>query len=315
MKPRGRDVATLLLLAATPHGSPRAPEEVALRTACEGAREPLPQALFFQLDNGAFDDDPGRPDVAVHVPPGFDATRRPGLVLYFHGWNGCVAQALADDEAPCSEGGDARAAAQLAAQLDDTRANALLVAVELRADMQTGEPGALAMPGGLRAMLRELLGEKLAPVVGCAIDVDALDRTVIVAHSGGYQAAASALEFGDVPSIRELDMLDALYGAESVVGEWLRYAVDRTRFVNLYTCCGGTLERSRAMARFARATMSAAGLGDAVYDDDGEDDLDDAALSHPIVFKRVPIAHRDLPRAYVRSLIAAAGFSRIDTTR
>jgi hypothetical protein len=289
-----------------------------VRTACEGDRAPLADALFYELRGGAFPGS-GRPDVAVHVPPGFDGTRRPGLIVYFHGWNGCVASALASDDTACTAGGPPRTAADLSRQIDDAGVNALLVAVELRPDLPTGEPGQMAMPGGFRAMLRELLEEHLADPLGCKLELEALDRVVVISHSGGYQAVASVLELGDVPQISEVDLLDSLYGAERVFAEWMRADVarfdprvdDALRFVDLYTCCGGTRDRSRSMASLARSALQEAGLGDVVYDDDGVDDLVEAALLSPVVFKRVPREHAALPGAYVRALVDAAGFAHV----
>ncbi|HZU83227.1 MAG TPA: hypothetical protein VE987_09935 [Polyangiaceae bacterium] len=287
--------------------------------ACEGRREPLPATLTYRLRWAAFAEDAGA-SVAVHVPPGFDATRRPGLVVYFHGWQGCVGASLADEEAPCTEGGDPRPGAALARQLDESGANALLVAVELRVDLPTGEPGRLAMPGTLRLLLHELFAEHLSGALGCELQVDGLERVVVMAHSGGYQAAASALQFGDLPQVSEVDLLDALYGADDVFARWLRQGVARfdpraagaRRFVNLYTCCGGTVERSRAMAAAARAAAAAAGWGDAaVYDDDGDGELAGGTLRRSFVSKRVPRAHGELPRQYARELFEAAGFERI----
>ena len=286
------------------------------RSACEGERSPLPQVLTYELRAGAFPGS-GHPDVAVHVPPGFDATRRPGVVLYFHGWNGCVTAALGDDDEPCSEGGDPRRASSLATQVDDARANALLVAVELRVDAPSGEPGQLAMPGDLRALLGELFAEHLAEPLGCTLHVDELDRVVVIAHSGGYQAAASAVRFGDVTQISELDLLDGFYGADDVFHEWVDDALgdaalekgreDRPRFVDLYTASGGTADRSRALAVHARGAAGA--YRDLVCDDDGDAELSEEDLARPVVFKRVPREHPELPRAYVRSLVEAAGFA------
>jgi hypothetical protein len=293
------------------HGTPG-------RRSCEGDREPLPDTLTYSLRAGAF---PGTDasDVAVHVPLGFDASRRPGVVVYFHGWQGCVVAALGEGDSLCADGGDPRRGAALAAQVDAARVNALLVAVELRVDLPTGEPGQLAMPGGLRGLLRELFAEHLADPLGCTLEVEGLDRVVVIAHSGGYQAAASVLQFGDVPEITEVDLLDALYGAEETFSAWIRHGVGLfdprlrgpMRFIDLYTCCGGTVERSRAMASVARDAAAAAGWRQAVYDDDGVDDLDERALAHSIVFKRVPRAHPELPRAYVQVLLESAGFARI----
>jgi hypothetical protein len=294
-------------------------------SACEGARADLPDTLPFSLRAGAF---PGsdRPDVAVHVPPGFNARRRPGLIVYFHGWQGCVAATFMADATACSDAGPPRTGSDLAAQLDAAGANALLVSVELRADMATGEPGAIAMPGGLRGLLRELLTEHLRDTLGCsldrdALDLDALDRVVVVAHSGGYQAAAGAIELGDVPRITEVDLLDALYGADDVFLRWLRTQRERfdprvndgLRFVDLYTCCGGTADASRSLAESAAAILQGAGLGAKVGFDDSETALDRALLmTHPVVFKRVPGPHGELPRAYLRELIEAAGFAHIE---
>lgn len=283
------------------------PVWTARATACEGARPPLPQSLFYELRAGAFPES-GRPDVGVHVPPGFDATRRPGVVVYFHGWNGCVQAALGDEDLPCSEGGDVRIASHLAAQLDAAHVNAVLVAVELRADLPTGDPGQLATVGGLRALLRELFDEHLTAALGqpCPLEVDALDRVVVVAHSGGYQAAATVLAMGDVPSITEVVLLDALYGADEVFARWVgdaRFDAAR-RFVDLYTCCGGTLERSRALAALVHDA------GPRILDDDSSDpELSGAALEHPFVFKRVPRPHAELPEAYLRPVLEAAGFA------
>jgi hypothetical protein len=265
--------------------------------------------MVFELSAGAFPGS-GHPDAAVHVPPGFDATRRPGVILYFHGWNGCVTTSLADEDAPCTDDGDVRVASSIAAQVDEARVNALVVAVELRVDQPSGEPGRLAMPDGLRDLLEELFTAHLAEPLGCALDVDGLDRVVVVAHSGGYQAAASVLRYGGVDSITEVDLLDALYGADDIFTEWLDSASlgddPRLRFVDLYTSGGGTAARSRAFA--ARAHKST----DLVRDDDTSlEELTDHDLAQPIVFKRVPLEHSELPRAYVGQLARAAGFAQL----
>lgn len=289
------------------------------RSACEGGRGALPGALLYRLRGGAFADF-ANPDVAVHVPPGFDATRRPGLVLYFHGWQGCVSSALASDDVPCSVDGGLRPSSDLASQIDAAQINALLVAVEVRVDMPTGEPGRLAMPGGLRDLLRELFVEHLAEPIGCTLEVDALDRVVVIAHSGGYQAAASALALGDLPRITEVDLLDALYGADGVFLRWLQSEIGRVdprvadglRFVDLYTCCGGTAAGSVALAHSVREALARDGTVGALYADDGDGELDPAALTRSVIFKRVPGPHSSLPRAYVRKIVEAAGFARME---
>jgi hypothetical protein len=296
----------------------RPPRDGRPRSACEGARAALPEALLYELRAGAFAGS-AHPDVAVHVPPGFDATWRPGLVIYFHGWEGCVAAALSAEDTPCTDGGLPRPGADLASEIDAAGVNALLVAIELRSDMPTGEPGKLAMPAGLRDLLRELFAEHLAAPLGCTVDIDGLDRVALVAHSGGYQAAASALAMGDV-AVTEVDLLDALYGADDIFSGWIasqapRFdprANDPLRFVDLYTCCGGTAERSRSLARRSSDSLAAAGLSRAFADDDRESPLEPGALAHGVVFKQVTGPHGGLPGEYLRELVQAAGFARIE---
>jgi pimeloyl-ACP methyl ester carboxylesterase len=281
-------------------------------TACEGNRAPLPPSLFYELRAGAFPGS-GRPDVAVHVPPGFDATRRPGVVMYFHGWDGCVAAALAEEDTACSEGGEPRPGSRLAAQMDEARVNALLVAVELRADAPTGEPGQLALADDARELLRELFAEHLAAPLGCTLELDDVDRIVLVAHSGGYQAAASVLAYGGLSRLTEVILLDALYGADDVFSSWLTDPTpgpgDPRRFVDLYTCCGLPFERSHAMARVLGAT-SAVPVN--VNDDEDVATLP-PALTHPVVFALVAPPHEQVPRSYFRTIIESAGFQRIRT--
>ncbi|HEY1691852.1 MAG TPA: hypothetical protein VGG39_06805 [Polyangiaceae bacterium] len=302
-----------------------------VRTACEGNRAPLP-TLFYELRAGAFPGS-GHPDVAVHVPPGFDATRRPSLVVYFHGWNGCVETVMGDEDAPCTPGGDMRQASSLARQLDAARVNALLVAVELRRDAPTGEPGALASEGGLRQLVRELFDEHLAGssdaaitagtasaasatsatgVLGCPVplEVDALDRVVVVAHSGGYQAAASVVARGEVP-VTDVVLLDALYGADAIFDAYATdaaHAADadatasgpKRRFVDFYTCCGGTEERSRALA----ARIDGSSKPYAPYADVGG-----------VAIEPVEEAHADVPSLRFGAAIAATPIARVEDLR
>lgn len=248
------------------------------------------QTWLFDVRYRAFDDVEA-PAVAVHVPQGFDAGRGPGVVLYFHGWNGCVRVALADEDAPCVEDGPDRTASALAAQLDASGVNAMLVAIELRPDIASGDPGRLLEPGRVRALLQEIFVEHLAMPLGRTIDVDALGPTMVVAHSGGYQAAAATLAVGGI-RIDDVVLLDALYGADDVFASAVRRGV---RFLDLYTCCGGTDGHSRTLA----ALVQGATRRD-VSIDDGDADLDPTTLTHTVFFKRVPAAHALLPQLYAR---------------
>jgi hypothetical protein len=278
----------------------------------------LPEVMTFALPAGAFAG-AGHPDVAVHVPPRFDPTDRPGLVLYFHGWEGCATVALAPSDGPCSTEGAARRSANLSAQLDASGANALAVAVELRPDARTGEPGDLAKPGAARRLLRELLEERLAAPLGAWLPLDRIERIVVIAHSGGYQAAAAVLETGDLPQVSEVILLDALYGGTDIFTRWVTDDIarfdarrpDPLRFVDLYTCCAGTARASRMAARELAEAFGTAHLTDAVLDDDAATDGRSAVppAGRTVVFQRLAAEHAELPRLLVQPLLASAGFA------
>ena len=303
--------------ALTASGSqPQHHGRVRARTPCQGARDPLPDILAFPLRHAAFPE-MASPSVAVHVPAGFDATRRAGLVVYFHGWGGSASAALSHEDVPVEGGTEPLRGDDLAAELDAARVNAVLVAVELRPAASTGEVGALAMPGELRALLRVLLEEHLAGPLGCTLDVDDVAPIILMAHSGGYQAVAAALEFGDLPQIAEVDLLDALYGASNAFVTWMSDDVERfdprlpraLRFVDLYTCCGGTMEPSRGLTRTMRDVLGRAGLADAMAVDEEGTFLRQTAFRSPVIFGKVAESHSDVPRTYFRDLLRASALS------
>jgi hypothetical protein len=264
----------------------------------EAELSPEPHTWLLDLRSRAFEDAEG-PAAAVHVPPEFDAGRGPGVILYFHGWSGCVEVSLGDDDAPCVDGGPDRPASSLSKQLDASGVNAMLVAIELRRDAASGDPGKLAEPGRVRALLREIFEEHLTLPLGRTLDVDSLGPTMVVAHSGGYQAAAATLAVGGV-RVDDVVLLDALYGADDVFGSAVRGGV---RLLDLYTCCGGTDGHSRALAAALALTHRAS----AIAIDDGEGDLDPTTLTHTVFFKRVPAPHALLPQLYARVIFSVLG--------
>jgi hypothetical protein len=287
-------------------------------TACQGARDAsaIDPVLFYQLANAPF---PGtaHPDVAVHVPKGFDGTRKPGLVVFFHGFDNCVANVMGSVDTPCTPGGAARDALHLVDQLDAAHVNAILVAVETDFDQSSGNPGSLTTAGAFHALLHELFTAHLNGVLGCSLDVADFDRIVVSSHSGGYEAAAATIADGMVPNIREIDLLDSLYGNIATFDGWVQGNItrfdatraDELRWIDVYTSAGGTDANSRTMAMNAATWLSAAGLSASLLDDDTTDTLMPADYAHPVIFKLSGLAHGDVPKYYFGELLQASGFA------
>ncbi|MEI7892330.1 MAG: hypothetical protein WCI05_04535 [Myxococcales bacterium] len=274
---------------------------------------------LFNLDAAPFPNT-GHPDVAVHVPSGFDPLDRPGVIVFFHGFSNCVANVVGAVNSPCTSGGPARPALHLAEQLEAARVNALLVALQLRYDMRSGDVGQLAQPGQLRLLLSELLVGPLAPVLGYGLTVEQLDRVVVATHSGGYRAAAAVVQTGGVASLFEVDLYDSLYGEMATYDAWVlanlaRFGPNRAdgvRFTDVYTAGGGTAVYSRAMASRVAGWIGDAGLpwrDAALAVDDTTATLTDAQVAAPLLFKLTAVAHDDIPRVTFERFARAAGFS------
>ena len=288
------------------------------RTACQGARDAstIAPVLFYNLKSAPF---PGtaHPDVAVHIPVGFDGTRRPGLIVFFNGFDNCVANVMGSVDTPCTPGGAARDALHLVDQIDLAHVNAILVAVEIDFDQATGNPGQLTTPGNFHALLHELFTEHVNAVIGCALDVGDLDRVVVSSHSGGYQAAAATIAHGQVPQLREIDLLDSLYGEIPTFDGWVQNNVkrfdpmraDALRWVDVYTSTGGTDASSRTMSTSASMWLSGVGLSASYFDDDTTATLAPADYAHAVIFKHSALPHGDVPKYYVQQLAQASGFA------
>ncbi len=277
----------------------------------------LPSPLVFGLDHGAFPSD-GHPDVAVHVPAGYDACATPqSAIVYFHGFHNCVVNAIGSTPTECTPGAGARTAHHLVEQLDAAHVNAMLIAVEVAYDQASGATGRLSEDGGLRALLDELFDGHLSPLLGRPTGVDDLDTIVLASHSGGYTAVARGLDRGNVPNVREVMLFDSLYGELPVyeaftVDQLDRFdpaAADGLRFAVVYTDGGGTDARSRALAGEIAAGLDALGHADWLLFDDTTATLPEAALGTPLVLKHSMLTHDGVVLYYFERFVSAAGLA------
>ena len=285
--------------------------------AIDAAEAGLSAATYLYTLRAAPFPSSGHPDVAVHVPEGFDPSGRVGAIVFFHGFDNCVANVIGAVDTACTPGSPTRSALHLVTQLEAARVNALLIAVQLRYDMATGDPGQLGKKGQLRALLHELLTEHLDAALGRSLDVGDLERVVIASHSGGYQAAAASISVGDVPQIREVDLYDSLYGNLAQYDAWMQGGIarfdgsrgDALRWADAFTTGGGTATNSRAMAGRAKTWLDAAALGASLFFDDTTATLAGPDYAHPVIFKLSGLAHVEVPRYYFGRLVASSGFA------
>ena len=192
--------------------------------ACgEGTTVSLPSAPYPH-ENSPYTND----SVRIFIPDGYRDLEAQDFVVHFHGWTTNVHKTLTENkyqEHLCSSG-----------------ANAILVLPQGPLNAQSGDFGKLMHPGGLDALLKDVLsvvfreGRIRNPAIG---------EIVLTSHSGGYQAVAANLS-GNPFSVSAALLCDSLYGQESAYEQYVRGG---GRLISNYTAGGGTEDKSHALAK------------------------------------------------------------------
>jgi hypothetical protein len=192
--------------------------------AGEGLTVDMPRAPYPD-GNAAFND----ASVQVFVPEGYRDRGEQDTVLHFHGHSTTLESTLLSH--------------RYRQHLYASGSNAILVVPQGPVEAASGDFGKLMKPGGLAALLREVLvllyreGKIAAPRLG---------ELVLSSHSGGYQAVAVNLAAGNMaPPVTQVDLFDSLYGYEST---YESFALGGGLFRSNYTAGGGTLDNNQAMA-------------------------------------------------------------------
>jgi hypothetical protein len=269
------------------------------------------KTIELQLTNGVFPPHaPDLPNAIIYIPVGFDPTQPLSIVVYIHGFNNCIRNAIAPMNGTCVPGGAVHNAYDLANQLEASGKNALLLLPEVAFEQSSAAIGNLANDGSFLALVQEALGDISADVNGQgAADVREL---IISPHSGAYAAAGAIVSHGGM-TVDEVWLLDSLYGNVADFEAWIQsdepaYRPSFTRrLTSVYTLNGGTLANSQAMA----TTVGSWFNNDAtvILDDRTTDTLTTDQYAHGLIFKRTALAHDDVPRYYFQEFLSTSVFS------
>jgi hypothetical protein len=160
--------------------------------------------------------------VLLHIPKGFDI-RRPALMLvFFHGHGATLERDVLDRQ-------------KVPAQISASNANVVLVAPQLAVDARDSSAGKFWQPGAFGRFVGEA-GQQLARLFGDkrSLRTFASMPIILVAYSGGYVAAASAIEQGGLKKrVRGVVLLDSLYGDLDKFAHWIE-ADPSAFFVSVY---------------------------------------------------------------------------------
>jgi hypothetical protein len=255
---------------------------------------PFPDGIKAYRDN----------TVLVFVPRHFrlPKSRRPDVVVHFHGHLGTARRAIVNH--------------QLREQLVDSKQNAILVVPQGPRNARDSSGGKLERRGGLRRLLdevvRKLRGARSGRQLGKASLAGAkgVGMVCLSAHSGGYRVTAACLRRGGV-NVNEVYLFDALYGEVETFHRWVlarrgRRGRDRHKLVCMYA--GG---KPRAHSRALALRLENAGAR--VFHERRPGTLTRAQLVQgEAVFIAVPVAHGQVTFRHnaLRDCLFASGLKR-----
>ncbi|HEU4412677.1 MAG TPA: hypothetical protein VFS43_45960 [Polyangiaceae bacterium] len=256
------------------------------------------------------------PEVLVHLPEGLRPDRPLALVVFLHGWFGCVDVVAGDAWAPCRPGvGPPRAAMGVVGAFERARVNALLVVPQLAFDAPSSDGGRLERKGGLRALVAELLADdELGRALGRGRSPDDFARVLLFAHSGAYDPLGALLAQGGLEA-HEVHLLDALYQVPTSLERWARASSKSLasggkparRLSVVYTDREKTGPRSVAFFHDILSPLTPARRGAFALESASGATPAEVELARPFVLLRTMATHEDVPRVFLGPLLRSAG--------
>jgi hypothetical protein len=153
----------------------------------------------------------------------FDPNRPGVMVVYFHGNQTILARDVVDRQ-------------QTVRQLAQSNLNAVMVAPQLAVDAADSSAGNFWRPGAFAQFLDEADGKLAELYPGTSHGTFRRMPVIIVAYSGGYEAAAYSLaEGGAGDRVRGVILLDALYGEVDKFARWVAASRGGAFFVSAFS--------------------------------------------------------------------------------
>ena len=254
-----------------------------------------------QLEHAAFRTE-GVPSVIVHAPRDFDAKRPLQLVVFLHGYTGCIPVLMGKGETHCRPHDPPQQGWDLGRHHDAAHTNTLFVVPQLALMKRSGRPGTFGNRGGFRLFLEELLAGPISSALGSTRTLRDVAGLHLVAHSAGYQTAIAILEQGGVTGlIKSVVLLDALYGETPRFARFVEaHAAAGLRFVSLSLDRGTPRKENRALLTRLRHS-----LGPERVATTNAAELARTVAAHPIVIGTGIPPHRLLPATHLAELLRA----------
>lgn len=226
-----------LVACGTPTTAPETPTRVVEAAEPPVVVAPSPaiiEALDVAEPSHSLPD--GAPAALAHFPAAFERGEPYDLVVFLHGWSGCVNVLMRDGEQPCVEGGEARPGWNLGEILSAPQRVLLIPQLAFR--RRDGDAGRFTDADFTREWLDHALAE---------LHLNPPRSIVLIPHSAGFETALSWAK-SEIP-IDAIFLMDALYAKAPEFFAWAS-ADDARVLVSFYTG-GSTGRQSRRLARMA----------------------------------------------------------------
>jgi len=245
------------------------------------------------------------PNVAIHVPAGFDTAGPVHLVVFLHGLRGCLPVLMGRGESRCEgSGSQPQLGWDLGKHHDAASTQSIFVVPRLHYEKRGGQPGAFGKAGGFRAFLDELLAGPLTKRLGRSLSRADVASISLVAHSAGYETALAILEHGELGSlVRAVVLLDALYAFHERYARYVLEHADRGLRLVVIHLRGG--KPAREGARLERRLAHALGRERIAIARASE--LRETVAASPIVFADGDGPHGRLPQRHMAEVLASIG--------
>jgi hypothetical protein len=244
----------------------------------------------------------GVPSVIVHIGPHFNSHAPLQLVVFLHGYNGCVTVLMAHGEAHCRPSDPATEGWDLGSVHDAAGTNTVLVVPQLALLRRDGRPGAFGQPGVFRTFLEEVLRGPLATLLGAKHSLADVAGVHVVAHSGGYQAALALLDDASLrPLLKSVVLFDALYGETPRFAQHVIARVPNgLRFVSIALPNGTPSRENEQLLRLLRPALGQAQVAIAE-----PAELAQTVSQHAVVIAHGTPPHRLVPEHHLAEVLRA----------
>lgn len=243
----------------------------------------LPEAPFPQV--------PGAPQVIVQPS---DVTGAVDVVLYLHGYDGCIEVLASEGPARCRAGLPLEAGWGLLEAHRESATESWLVMPQLAFRTRDGSPGGLARRGSARRLIDASLA-RAARARG--VPPPSVRSVTLVAHSAGFEAAIAVIRRGELgDSLRHVVLFDAMYSGVPVFGGWAAGSAERS-LIAFHTAGGTPARRADELRARYQRSLGARLLA-----------TDTASVEQitpgSVALIRARTSHREVPRRYLGATLA-----------